>query len=155
LKKLNVNYKVFDFNFYLFFKAHEFNNVVTGKNNQSTIRTTEDYLNSLEDDKKDFLVLTRHWKLHRIYILNKINPVKSAEFMDKLSSGADLGKLSPILALRNKIIKARDSKNFHMEYSEIIKTIFYAWEKYLNNENVKVLKLPENYEINLQTSLLV
>jgi hypothetical protein len=89
------------------------------------------------------------------YILNKINPVKSAEFMDKLSSGADLGKLSPILALRNKIIKARDSKNFHMEYSEIIKTIFYAWEKYLNNENVKVLKLPENYEINLQTSLLV
>jgi hypothetical protein len=88
------------------------------------------------------------------YLLNKIDPIKAADFMDKFSSGADLGKYSPILALRNKLIKARDSKNFHMEYNEVIKTIFYAWEKFQNNENVKVLKLPENYEINYQTRLL-
>lgn len=73
LKKLDVNYKVFDFNFYLFFKANEFNTIAMGTNTQSTIRTKENYINSIEEDKKDFLVLTRHWKLHRIYILNKIH----------------------------------------------------------------------------------
>ena len=73
LEKLNTKYKVHDFNFYLFFKANEFNSIVMGKNNQSTIRTTDDYINSIEEDKKDFLVLTRHWKLHRIFILNKIH----------------------------------------------------------------------------------
>lgn len=88
------------------------------------------------------------------FILNQVDPVKSAEFMEKLSSGAELGKLSPILALRNKIIKTKDNKNYTIEYNELIKTIFYAWEKFYKGENVKVLNLPENYEINLQRKLL-
>ena len=88
------------------------------------------------------------------YILGALNPEKGAEFMDKLSSGADLGKFSPILALRNNIIKNKD-KNASVDYTEQVKSIFYCWEKFLKNENLKVLNLPENYEINLQTNLQI
>ena len=87
------------------------------------------------------------------YILNELDPVKAVEFMEKLSSGAELGKHSPILALRNKIIKTKDNKNYTISYNELVKTIFYAWEKFSKEENVKVLNLPENYEIKLQTNL--
>jgi hypothetical protein len=72
-KKLGANYNVHDFSFYLFFKSHEFNNIIEGRETKSTIQTKEDYVLNIENNKKDFLLLTRHWKQHRIFLLNKVH----------------------------------------------------------------------------------
>jgi hypothetical protein len=73
LKKMGVNYNVMDYNFYLQFKSHEFNKILSNKNDSSTIVTNEDFINRIDSDKKDFLLLTRHWKKHRIFLLNKLH----------------------------------------------------------------------------------
>jgi hypothetical protein len=72
-KKLGANYNVHDYNFYLFFKSHEFNNIIDGRDKNSTIQTKEDYIKNISSDKKDFLLLTRHWKQHRIFLLNRVH----------------------------------------------------------------------------------
>jgi hypothetical protein len=71
--KFNVNYKVFDFNFYLIFKSQEFNNIIKKRPfielNKSSIVMPEDFINSIGSNKKDFLLLTRIAKLHRYMLL--------------------------------------------------------------------------------------
>lgn len=87
------------------------------------------------------------------YILNEVDKNKSFEFLSKLSTGESLTDKSPILALRNKLTKAKIDKTYHLTPDTLVKTIVYCWEKFMNNENVKVIKLPEDYTINLQTNL--
>ena len=73
-KKLNVNYKVFDHNFYLKYKSHEFNKIIKkSDNNKSTIASKYDFISKIDSDKKDFLLLTRHFKLHRISLLSQLH----------------------------------------------------------------------------------
>jgi hypothetical protein len=73
LKKMSVNYNVMDYNFYLQFKSHEFNKILSNKNDSSTIVTNDEFIGKINSDKKDFLLLTRHWKKHRIFLLNKLH----------------------------------------------------------------------------------
>lgn len=73
LLKLGVQYNVIDYNFYLRYKSHEFNKIMKNETDTSTIVTKEDFINSIDLDKKDFLLLTRHWKKHRIFLLNKLH----------------------------------------------------------------------------------
>jgi hypothetical protein len=73
LLKLGVQYNVIDYNFYLRYKSHEFNKIMKNETDTSTIVTKEDFINSINLDKKDFLLLTRHWKKHRIFLLNKLH----------------------------------------------------------------------------------
>ena len=87
------------------------------------------------------------------YIFNEVDKDKSYEFLSKLSTGESLMDKSPILALRNKLIKAKTDKTYHLTPDALIKNIAYCWEKFVKNENVKVIKLPEDYTINLQTKL--
>lgn len=73
-EKLNVNYNIFDHNFYLKFKSHEFNKIIKeGLENTSTIVSKDDFINNINLDKKDFLLLTRHFKLHRIALLSQLH----------------------------------------------------------------------------------
>jgi hypothetical protein len=73
-KKLNVNYKVFDHNFYLKYKSHEFNKIIKESDiNKSTIASKHDFISKIGSDKKDFLLLTRHFKLHRIALLSQLH----------------------------------------------------------------------------------
>lgn len=71
LKKLSVNYNVHDHSFYLIFKSHEFNKLI--KNNVGNVVLNDDYEKHIETKEKDFLLLSRHWKQHRIFILNKLH----------------------------------------------------------------------------------
>ena len=71
LKKMGVNYNVMDYNFYLRYKSHEFNKTLLNNEGNSTIVTKEEFINEIGFEKKDFLLLTRHWKKHRIFLLNK------------------------------------------------------------------------------------
>jgi hypothetical protein len=70
-KKLDVNYKVLDFNFYLHFKSSEFNKLIDNQTN--TVVMPIDYKENINSNKKDFLLLTRHWKQHRIFLLNQLH----------------------------------------------------------------------------------
>jgi hypothetical protein len=73
LKKMGIKYNVLDYNFYLQYKSHEFNKIILDKNETSTIVTKEDFISGIDSNKKDFLLLTRHWKKHRIFLLNKLH----------------------------------------------------------------------------------
>jgi hypothetical protein len=73
-ERIGVNYNVMDSNFYLPFKAREFESILKGEDKtNSTVVTQEDFINNIETDKKDFLLLSRHFKLHRIMLLNKLH----------------------------------------------------------------------------------
>ena len=73
-ERLGVKYNVLDSNFYLPFKAREFQSILNGEDKtNSTIVTEDDFINNIEGDKKDFLLLSRHFKLHRIILLNKLH----------------------------------------------------------------------------------
>lgn len=69
-KKLDVNYNVYDYSFYLLFKSHEFNKLI--RNGHESVVSQDDFINNIESDKKDFLLLSRHWKQHRIFLLNQL-----------------------------------------------------------------------------------
>jgi len=71
LQMLGINYNFLDYNFYLIFKSLEFGRNMKSK--KSTITTKEEFLDSIGKPKKDFLLLTRHWKKHRIFLLNKLH----------------------------------------------------------------------------------
>lgn len=83
------------------------------------------------------------------YLFNEVDKEKSYEFLTKLCTGDSLSNQSPILALRNKLIKAKIDKTYHITPDLLIKNIVYCWEKFIRGENVKVIKLPEDYSVNL------
>jgi hypothetical protein len=70
-KKLNVGYHIHDYSFYLTFKSHEFNKLIREQRN--CVVTQKEYVDYIESNKKDFLLLSRHWKQHRIFILNQLH----------------------------------------------------------------------------------
>jgi hypothetical protein len=84
------------------------------------------------------------------YVFNEIDKEKSYEFLSKLSTGDSLTNNSPILALRNKLIKAKIDKTYYLTPDMLIKNIVYCWEKFINGDSIKVIKLPEDYTINLK-----
>jgi hypothetical protein len=73
IKKLGFNYNVFDYNFYLFLKSHEFNKLIDVEKNINAVQSDKEFLENLDKPKKDFLLLTRHWKKHRIFLLSKLH----------------------------------------------------------------------------------
>ena len=77
-EKLAVDYNVHDFNFYLPFKSHEFNHILNKNPHKpeltnSSIVTTEDFISSIGSIRKDFLLLTRHPKLHRYLLISQLH----------------------------------------------------------------------------------
>lgn len=73
VNKLGYNYKIFDYNFYLHLKSHEFNKIFLNSNDLSSTCSDQEFIDNIDKQKKDFLLLTRHWKKHRIFLLNKIH----------------------------------------------------------------------------------
>jgi hypothetical protein len=74
LNKLNVNYNVHNHDFYLKFKSHEFNKIINNiEPTNSTIVSVNDFETSIGKNKLNFLLLTRHWKRHRLFLLNKLH----------------------------------------------------------------------------------
>ena len=86
------------------------------------------------------------------YLLSEIDEVLADEFLTKLSTGIDLKQGSPIISLRNRLLKSTTDDNYRITSETLMKLIAYSWEKFVKNETVKNLKLPENYEINLYGS---
>ena len=90
IKKLGYNYNVLDYNQALIAKSQEFFNTLNNPNfsywgednhepqvgriqpRKNTIATYDDFKKSIGSEKKDFLFLCRHWKIHRLVILYKL-----------------------------------------------------------------------------------
>jgi hypothetical protein len=72
-KNLNVNYNILNYDFYMKFKSTEFNEVIKNRKSNNSIVNFYDFQSSIGKDKKDFLLLTRHWKLHRLILLNRLH----------------------------------------------------------------------------------
>jgi hypothetical protein len=91
LKELGVNYKVIDYSYNMIGKAQEFNNTLTNPNysywgegsyepqfgtiehRKNSVVSSQEFLERLGTEKKDFLLLNRHWKLHRLLLLSQLH----------------------------------------------------------------------------------
>jgi hypothetical protein len=90
LEKLGANYKVIDYSYNMIGKAQEFYNTINNPNfsywgedsyepqfgivkqKPTSIVTSEEFLQSIGNERKDFLLLNRHWKLHRLLLLSQL-----------------------------------------------------------------------------------
>lgn len=90
LKKLGVNYNVADYSYNMIGKGQEIYNTLTMPNfsywgndifepqvgkitpKYNSAVSSEEFLQSIGKERKDFLMLNRHWKLHRIIILSHL-----------------------------------------------------------------------------------
>lgn len=90
-EKLGLKYNVADYSLNLVSKSQEFNNVLSNpdyrywgaesnepqvgaiKSGKSTIVTRREFEKSIGNNKKDFLLLSRHWKLHRLLLLSHLH----------------------------------------------------------------------------------
>lgn len=75
LKKIGVNYNIAYYDFYMKFKSHEFNKILDDDKNSSSVVSSKEFVSSIGTNKKDFLLLTRHWKLHRLILLNHLHKI--------------------------------------------------------------------------------
>ena len=91
LENLGVNYNIIDYSYNMIAKAQEFYNTITNPNfsywgessfepqsgtitpDKNTIVTSEEFVESIGKEKKDFLLLSRHWKLHRLLLLSQLH----------------------------------------------------------------------------------
>ena len=102
LEKMGVKYNVYDFNLAYLSKSKEFRNTLTNPNfvywgedshepqigkveqPKTTVASYEEFEQSIGNDKVDFLFLCRHWKLHRLMILSKLQKLGNL-FKDNVS----------------------------------------------------------------------
>lgn len=140
LKNLGLNYKVLDYSYSLVSKAQEFYNTINndefrywGENSnepqigrihstKSTIATENDFVSSIGKDKKDFLMLNRHWKLHRLLLLSQLHKI-----------GFDKNLVSwDNKFYHDNVVKEMLIHDNNIEFAEIIKTT----SKLLDMENL-------------------
>ena len=86
------------------------------------------------------------------YKTEEISVEDSNAFFEGYATGANLDTKSPILALREKLMRHKTGKvDWKLTQSEQVKLFIVAWNKFRKGENVKLLKLPEpGEEIKLQ-----
>ena len=102
LKKLGVNYNVFNFNLAELAKSQEFDKTINNPDfkywsvqsdepqvgkieaPKSSIALYDEFETNIGKDKVDFLSLNRHWKLHRLLILSKLQKLGKL-FSDNIS----------------------------------------------------------------------
>ena len=91
LEKMGVNYNIIDYSYNMLAKAQEFHNTITNPNfsywgegsfepqfgtiehRKNSVTTSEEFIESIGKEKKDFLLLSRHWKLHRLLLLSQLH----------------------------------------------------------------------------------
>ncbi len=109
IKKLGYDYNIFDYNFYLHLKSHEFNKLLLENGNATC--TNDEFIDGIKKEKKDFLLLTRHWKKHRIFLLNKIHRL-----------GLDKNLVSWEKSYYNeKYVKELLERDNNIEFAELLK----------------------------------
>lgn len=79
------------------------------------------------------------------YMLSKVDPVKATEFFDRLEDGASLAPGSPILVLRNRLIRnAADPKK--LASTDVFALCLKAWDAFFNERSINKLSFSRNRE---------
>lgn len=124
LEKLGVNYNVMDYSYNMLGKSQEIYNTITRENfsywgedsfepqfgkirtKKNSAVTSQEFLQSIGNDRKDFLMLNRRWKLHRLLILSHLYKLglenSLVSWDNKLSYELD----------RNEFLKHDNSEDF-------------------------------------------
>lgn len=79
------------------------------------------------------------------YLFSEINPKLANEFFDKLCTGVNVEEGSPVIALRNKLIKAKIDPTYKLTQKTLVDNFVYAWEKFISGAKIKNLRIPEDY----------
>lgn len=80
------------------------------------------------------------------YLFNESDSYLAVEFLDKLFLGENLTKKSPIMLLRNLLLKVKLDKNFSLSGAERAKLVIYTWNLVKKGNKVVKLELPENFD---------
>lgn len=78
-----------------------------------------------------------------LMFLSTIDKTDAEFFIDKLGTGSDLPYDSPILALRNKLLKIRGTR-IKLTQGDILKLSIFAWNKFRENKRCTVLHIPKD-----------
>ena len=91
-------------------------------------------------------ILTPRVGIYLHYKFSEINQTKSNDFFTRLSDGINLEKDSPILMLRDRLIKLKESKI--IQYTDKYKSalVIKAWNYFLFNRKTKNLRYREGQE---------
>lgn len=158
LEKMGAKYNVYNFNLAFLAKSQEFNNTLNdpdylywkesshepqiGKvdRKKNSIATFEEFEQSINSDKVDFLFLCRHWKLHRLMILSKLHKLGNL-FKDNISWDNKFyhqNVIDELLKHDNNIEIANILKTTsrHLDIDDLTKIAGYGFENkdiYLNS----------------------
>ena len=84
------------------------------------------------------------------YLLSEVDPEMATEFMQQLYVGTNLPDNSPIIPLRNRLIKTKIDKNFTLTNSVLLQSIVFVWDKVRAGKTCKTLKVPTEYPIEVK-----
>jgi hypothetical protein len=91
-------------------------------------------------------VLSRNQLCGFHYLFSEKNKQHANEFLEGVFYGNNLDRDSPILAIRNRLLKARRNKNYKIPNKEFIMIMTIAWNKWRNNEKAKNITLPRKMD---------
>ena len=99
---------------------------------------------------KQAVELIRELQLHKvasggvlaycIWLFNQINENKSLEMFNRLADGVGLPKKSPILVLRDRLMKGKRDKTY-WNNMEIFSFVVRTWNAFSRNRAMSVLRL--------------
>ena len=84
------------------------------------------------------------------YLLSEVDPEMATEFMQQLYVGTNLPDNSPIIPLRNRLIKTKIDKNFTLTNSVLLQSIVFVWDKVRAGKTCKTLKVQTEYPIEVK-----
>ena len=156
-KDLDLNINYFDHNHFILEKVNEFSRCLKdpdydywvnyrnepqigrAQGKKSTILSHDEFKENIKSEKKDFLTFTRHWKLHRLLVLDLLHELG----LDKSLISWNKNEYSK--SLENKFLKVCDNKdlldlmkstNRILDIEDITKIAGYGFESkelYLNS----------------------
>jgi len=112
--------------------------------NNMGISNSVNYVKSVSRNFKSIVSVSILSTLH--YLFSEISESDANEFIGKLCSGSGLNENSPILVLRNKLIKANSSDKNKLTKKDIIGNIILGWNKYREGEEIKMLSLKKDFD---------
>jgi len=84
------------------------------------------------------------------YLMSEIDKDKADYFIEKISTGIDLGENSPIIALRNKLIKAKTNNRYKLTNMAMLENVVQSWNYLREGSEVKNIRIKSDFEMILK-----
>jgi len=80
------------------------------------------------------------------YLFGERNIEESNKFLQQVVLGIGLTPNSPALLIRDRLIRKKTDKTYNFSGKDRVQAMVYCWNKFRNNQEIKLLRVPENYE---------